>query len=316
LSHAERKIGVLTFSPATNAGYRWIVIEVDRDAEWGTLNDHGTALNNLEGAPIEAYMVSDDVLMLATPKGHWFWRLEDALASRVDRCQRTFKCDGTSSVLCLDRRTLGETAFSHPQHLVIPCSKRKYGNQSETGLDVFLRVTDTQGGVSVKCYGVNLGQSHISYQPAKEVCNQDLWIVGIRAYSGNRTILFLDTHRHNLYRQLLGMTDIEKCETLRISDRKILGLQFIDPLLILVASPKGEHVGKCMLYIDKVDERSAGVSLGRRVINYRDDVSLLADPIKVMGYLFTCERNGDKLDVWRQRIYTKWLDESSLTSRN
>jgi hypothetical protein len=244
----------------------------------------------VEGAPCQVTRVGRELIAFATPLGHWVWRVADALGSNTGAVVRTWPQEHASGRLLLDME------WHTPQHFHLARQVLNY-SRPEHG----------QAGRLEWLFAVGTNHAHELYQYA--VDTQTLQPTRARnlELTSEKGALPIGVHADSVGSVALVRSQrLLRCVTATIQDwpgaaavnvvEEFSGLIFHDPLMIILGSREleGRAEERRRVTVRSLHHPSEWVAfpLG----------SILADPIVWARWLFTIERDDQRLLLCRRAL--------------
>lgn len=240
----------------------------------------------LEGSPCQVLLAGNEAIGLATPKGHWIWRTSDARENNVDAMVRTWPQGPTHDTLLMDAEWEDSRHF-HLSRQVLRHSRSR--EEGEPGVCEWLFAVGLRNAHHLYQYSIDLRTLKNTYPRDLELNGPDGALpIGIHEGSVHSVPLVRGPQLLNYIHG--NVQDWQGAGAVDLVD-DASGLIFHDPLMIILGSQREES-------------RSVTIrSLHRAHPPARFVVGVVqADPIVWAGWLFTIEREGDRI-LLRRRAF-------------
>jgi hypothetical protein len=297
LSTNPPQVGLLLYDAAREK-YLWTLLNVAAP-ENRTPAEVATVLP-LEGAPCQHRIAAGQAIAFSTDRGHWVWRIEDALESDPKPMRRTWPGPHGGGTLVLDQHVerRGYLTWSR-QHL--EASRRTRDSREPSGaFEWCYQVIDDQTRRRrFQSYQVSLPGLEATFptNPAKFAAAIPL---GQRWLDSLAETWFLGAEEDGqLYRRGPGVKELSPTRILTVDSNEIDGLQLADPLLTIVSRDSAGAPQRISIYT--LEDPRIPMTL--------EVLKLRADPLVWSNWLFTCETDGGELRIFRREIQ---IEESSL----
>lgn len=283
-SSAPCRIGCLLRS-ADRAAYRWRVIEI-KGTQTKVVCE--TQLP-LVGSPAQILVAHPAVLVFATPKGHWWWRWQEAHSENPDPPRRSLGERDADPELQLDRQIEEHHIFSwRRQHL-----RSESGEQFSSQTKAVVVAYECLGGAGAGFYKIAISEGRAEYHTPLTSSGK-LIPVGTEGADllliGNTR----DKQDAELYRLSLGTNTAEASPGAITPDLlNVNGIQVRSPLMLLVCNDSGQRFRVRVLRLD------SGPSYDPVEIT---GLSLWSDPIVCDEFLFTIEQLDDQIRLLRRKL--------------
>ena len=247
----------------------------------------------IQGDSIQINRFRDQLLVFATPLGHWLWMFEDALHCKVDHYDTNGGLweirdpESSNKNLKLDGQIADRKNFSWPNQCLfssqsagdkkVVITYRTRDKLAKTR-DVWLKDRDrTENSRPIQtltgCRGV------LAWTPPEGM---------------DRELLFISGPEGIIYKRIITQhepTRLSNLEVGRVND--VFGLQFRDPLMILVCQDaENENDVEVRLWSLRQPYEQAVIS----------GIRLQADPLPWSNFLFTCESGPSSILVRRREF--------------
>lgn len=278
--------------------FYWQVADLDETFAGKLIRDDFDDLCELPitGSIVQVLDFAGSALILATPTGHWFWKLEDANNKNVDAIV-PLGTDSKSGLIELDREVVKDRMYFSWKRQHLYCQTDEALGDADRLHFHLCYSRDNGSTIAAEMHKVSFDHPELS-QRALPVCYDktpvQFPIGSSNSLEGLDELLFIADQNGTIYKPIDG-SDMGSlyAGTLQSGNMKeIHGLQFNDPLLILVKSDY--HI-----------ERAHTIEL-RSVRHHQttaiaDGLYLKSDPIVWSNFLFTCETDLDDDRVYLRR---------------
>ena len=283
-SSAQCRIGCLLRS-ADRATYRWLVIEIKKSRS--RIISEGTL--PLIGSPAQILVAHPAVLVFATPKGHWWWKWQEACSEDPHPPRRSFGERDADPELQLDRQIEEHHIFSwRRQHL-----RSESGEQFSSDTKAVVVGYECQGGAGAGFYKIAISEGRAEYHTPLTSSGKlipigtdgaDLLLIGNTR----------DKQDAELYRLSLGTNTAEPSPGAVTPDLlNVNGIQVRSPLMVLVCNDTGKRFRVRVLRLDSGPSYDPVEIAG---------LSLWSDPIVCAKFILTVEQQGDQIQLVRRRL--------------
>jgi hypothetical protein len=245
----------------------------------------------LKGFPCQCRSIADQALAISTPNEHWLWRYSDAVRSDVAAMKQTWPKAKSRGRLILDKDVEDPGSLSWArQHVLL--SGRPVGRPS--GFEWYYQREEGDNRY-FDWYHVDLADL-VAQDPIScgGVVPIGTWLSPCRQREMLAIALGSAGRNSALYSRPQGLIELNPVATVLLPERnQIEGLSVCDPLVVLVVSDASVQGGRSIL-IYTLQAREAPMEVG--------GLDLAADPLLWSRWLFTCERNGRNVSVFRREI--------------
>jgi hypothetical protein len=281
----DSKFGLISYTNDASGQARcyWAAFDVGEQSTQPPIENllQRSVAIGVTGWPCRAETVGNSVVVIATPEGHWAWRLDDASAGRVDRMRRTWPTAAAAGKLVMNRHDEDDHEFHALRHCLFYHSNGD-GREPRRYTHYYQR---SQGAADVlECYGVDC-ESLEAERPTLLDSARGVMPLGPYRESdeGPRRMLFAD----NDYLWFEDGLRLERLPRQQLAGAvaNAAGVAFRDPTLALVQ----------------------GGNLHVRSLATRDETcpialpEIAAEPLLWSRWVFTIERNPDDSLLLRRR---------------
>ena len=280
--------------------FYWHVVDLDNSFKNEIIRDEIPGLCKLpiSGDSVQILDFQGTALILATPNGHWFWKFEDAQQKNVDQIVELGTADQDGKIE-LDREVVGDRKyFSWKRQHIHSISEELQGDSKRKNLKLCFSRNDG-ATIAAEIHRVSVDQPELSRnaRPVSYDTTSIQYPIGSsESPEGLRELLFIADQNGTIYKPIDSGLGALHAGTLRSGAMTdIHGLQFNDPLLILVKSDyKKDHA-------HSIEMRSVWHPLVTATVQ---GIYLKSDPLAWSNFLFTCESDeGDDRVFLRRREY-------------
>ena len=247
----------------------------------------------IQGNPVQVNVFRDHLIVFATPVGHWLWTREDALNRRADKYGANGGLweirDPTSKdrKLQLDSQIADRKNFSWPMQCL-------FSSRSDADEKVVITYATQDNHAKLHDIWVKDRDRTETTDPIETMhgCR------GVLAWTPpegmDRELLFISGPEGAIFKRIITQHEPIRLQNLEVGTvNQVFGLQFRDPLMILVCEdPDSEHNVEVQL-------RSLRQPYEKAVIS---GLQLQADPLAWSNFLFTCESYHAGIRVQRREF--------------
>jgi hypothetical protein len=228
-------------------------------------------LDAIVGRPCEAALVAGTTLVLATPEGHWAWKVEDALAGRVEAIRRTWRAAdaGAEVRAAIDRRAENQEAFANPGQVFL---------EGAPGEPFYWHFRTDDG--RARSYRVNPADLAVDDRFEYD----GLAPVGLAVRPGQDRPSLIFERSDELFEERVIRGRLAPCQVTLPGEGRA-GLQLVATLIVTIGNARG-------------DARARQIEIqslwgGRPPIRVDEVPGLASDPFVWSGHVFTVERPGE-----------------------
>lgn len=295
VSPAVHRCGFLTASPE---GYRWQVRKVvDNGTDTTATIDVPLPI---EGRPAQILVADQTAIIFATAHGHWWWTWEAAERGDITGLHRSWPpAEKTAGELALDREVEaeaeGERRFRWQKQYVISPSLRS-GRRTATLELCYAREHGDRVGELAEFYQIQFSPPGYNYPTALETSGH------LKPIGEDRgEMLFLgNTKEHRsamLWRKVQGDNHVSPRQGI-IADNilDVVGVQLHGPLLLMLSPETSKRVRQVQLRAVAIRTQP------HYTVVTVPGLQLLADPVSCAEYVFTIERQEERIRLIRRRL--------------
>jgi hypothetical protein len=292
------RLGLLLKS---NDKFYWRVADLDETFN-GTIIRDGVDSDKDElcelpitGDAVQVLDFDGSALILATSEGHWFWRFEDANAKNVDAIV-PLGTDSNKGTIELDREVVKERMYFSWKRQHLFSRADEFSSDQEKHFHLCYSRAD-KSTIAAEMHGVSFEHPEKSQRALPVAYNKTAVQYPIGTWNSQEEIkelLFIADQTGTIYRPIDGsdMGTLYAGALQSGNMTEIHGLQFNDPLLILVKSD---------YHIERAHTIEMRSMWHYQTIAVANGLYLKSDPVVWSNFLFTCETDKDDDRIFLRR---------------
>jgi hypothetical protein len=258
--------------------------------------DDGACELPITGESVQVLDFDGSALILATSKGHWFWKFEDASNKNVDAIVPLSE-ESNDAPIELDRQVIKDRMYFSWKRQHLFSRADEFSSDREQKHFHLCYSRDNNSTIAAEMHSVSFDQPESSQRARPVAYNKTpvQYPIGTwNSQEGIKELLFIADQSGTIYRPIDGsdMGTLYAGALQSGNMTEIHGLQFNDPLLILVKSD---------YHIERAHTIEMRSMWHYGTIAVANGLYLKSDPLMWSNFLFTCETDKDDDRVFLRR---------------